>query len=283
MVTRHSGRTRGRASANHDDRLTLAEMSFDDALYFVPGTYTWRKPVGAMHLMLQVQGAGGGGAGGDGIGGSGGAPGASVEVWLFADDIPDSATVTVGTGGLAGAANSNGVGGADSSFLWVGEEEGGVGYTAEGGPGGLANGNPALPGFGNDLALLWVQLASYAGTVFETDVENGAGAVGVNGARGLPGRFASGGGGGTDPGFVGGAPGRMEWEQTADGNSRTIPYGGLGGGAGEGTAGSDAGPGGGGGGGGADPDAAGGRGGHGWVRVRTFGLRPERMQGTVVG
>lgn len=93
----------------------------------VPGTYQWRRPLDATHGDLLVIGAGGGaasggrtsGAFGSSNGGQGGGGGSAVRSRIA---LPASATVTVGAGGVGGAARtSNGDGnsgspGASSAF-----------------------------------------------------------------------------------------------------------------------------------------------------------------------
>ena len=87
----------------------------------VAGTSTvWTKPAQATICFVEVLGAGGGGGGGNnhattGVGGSGGGGGCYNSIWIDADLLGATETMTVGAGGTAGTPNGDGgAGGARS-------------------------------------------------------------------------------------------------------------------------------------------------------------------------
>lgn len=95
-------------------------------------TFTWTKPAGAKFARVILQGAGGGGGGGttstssNAREGSGGGSGGFTDIIIELSSI-NSATVTVGLGGIGGTKPNGGAAGGTTSFL---------SYTAGGGGGG---------------------------------------------------------------------------------------------------------------------------------------------------
>ena len=86
---------------------------------YIWGPQTWTKPAGLKHLLVVCVGSGGGGGSGrrgaastNRCGGGGGAGGSIVRRLIKAADLPASVTITVGMGGVGGAArttdNTNG-------------------------------------------------------------------------------------------------------------------------------------------------------------------------------
>lgn len=122
--------------------------------YDESGTYTWTKPAGAKFVEVILTGPGGGGASGqktatNGVGGGGGASGATVIERFLPEDITDTVTITIPSGGAGGAsviANStngnSGTAGGRTSFGGYMSAGGGTGGTG----GGLAGGSNAPGG-----------------------------------------------------------------------------------------------------------------------------------------
>lgn len=87
--------------------------------YNISGTYTWTKPTGVRHIVVEmVSGGNGGGAGGKGTagqaiyGGSGGGGGGYFRAQINAADLTESTyNVIVGTGGAGGQPDVAGAGG----------------------------------------------------------------------------------------------------------------------------------------------------------------------------
>jgi hypothetical protein len=114
---------------------------------------TWTKPAGAKSVNIQLMGAGGGGGSGrldigattNACGGGGGGGGSLVNITVPAASLSATEAVTIGTGGLGGAARvatANGVAGLAggdtifNSFLCPGGQGGLGGSTSAGGGGG---------------------------------------------------------------------------------------------------------------------------------------------------
>lgn len=276
-MVRHAGRTRGAASTDHDNRITVTELASSDELFTSPTTddkqWFWRKPVGALHVFVQVQAGGGGGAG---SAGAGGAPGGYAEGWFLADDLADVVECVVGAGGPGGPASNAGQNGGVSIFGPFGEGQGIL--IGIGGVGGPLTG-PSVPSQNYDPLWNWFQNAIAAAAI--TGAEIGDGAGGPDGNLGLPGQYASGGGGGgSSNGGDGGVNGSRSSPGSGTnggaGSNSDAPFGGAGGGGNSGSdPGGKGGRGSGGGGGGNTGD--GGDGGDGWIRVRSFGVRPQRV------
>jgi hypothetical protein len=173
--------------------------------FITPGTNTWTKPSGLQRVLVVCVGAGGGGgsgrqgaAGENRFGGGGGGGGAVVWKMIAADDLPNTITVTIGTGGAGGlgqTATSNngnsGNAGGDTSFggsiLAKGGTGGGGGTTASasGGQGGsLASGTPIYGPFA---------LAGGTGNSSTAGSNSSTPATGFQGTNGAP-PGASGGG-----------------------------------------------------------------------------------------
>ena len=140
-------------------------------VYDSAGTYTWQKPVGLSALTILVVGAGGGGGSGrvgapntERYGGGSGATAGRVLVSMFGATVAalaNSYTVTVGAGGVGGAAVSapdtngnDGSAGGDSSFGSLLIAKGGGG-----GKGGTqtssAGGTAPVAGMNTPSSVLW--------------------------------------------------------------------------------------------------------------------------------
>lgn len=144
---------------------------FEEALFNVPGTYSWTAPRGVTSINVVCIGGGGSGGGADGGGGGGGGLG-------YLNSYPvvpgNSYTVVVGAGGAAANPGQNGNNGGDSYFIssvvlvggggsggnslnapggtGVGGAGGGAGGSGGGGGGGGAGGvggNCGTSGFGS--------------------------------------------------------------------------------------------------------------------------------------
>ena len=132
----------------------------DVQAYKTPGTYTWTKPAGAKAVFVFVAAGGGGGGGGavnatNGIrgGGGGGGGGGFTQIWMNADDLPSTVTVTVGAGGAGGASRPSGsaqsglvgqAGGATTFGSFLRAAPGAAGFqgtVANGGSGGGGSNN----------------------------------------------------------------------------------------------------------------------------------------------
>lgn len=133
----------------------------DIQVFTTVGTATWTKPAGAKMVHVSVMSGGGGGGGGAKVasgtscsGGGGGAGSGCVDLFLRAADLPSSVTVTVGSGGTAGAGASSigagvtgGAGGFSSFGSYVRAERGSSGSGGQvnaqgsGGGGGQFGGN----------------------------------------------------------------------------------------------------------------------------------------------
>ena len=147
------------------------------AIYNVPGSYTWTKPLYVTTVRcLLISGGGGGGGGGMSTGstipaggGGGGASSPMIDYEFLASDLGDTVNLVVGaggTGGLGAQAGGSGVGanggsGSSSSFgplIAPGSGGGGGGSTSAGGSGaggsladfpGVGGGNGGLAATGN--------------------------------------------------------------------------------------------------------------------------------------
>ncbi len=227
------------------------------------GTYT--KPANALLLRVLSVAGGGGGAGGgtiDEAGGGGGA-GELLDVMLNAADVPASPAVTIGAGGLGGAANLDGNNGGDTSLGTVivagGGGGGQDGTSTQGGKGGKSGSNIGSgPDDGPAAEFLAAPGVEHTPSVLNGDgISGGGGGQGDNsgknpqiGGKGYKGPGGGGGGGQEsidDPGAAGGIGGAMIDGGVAGG----VAGAGAGGAGGAGVAGvNDLGGGGGGGGGG---------------------------------
>lgn len=264
-------------------------------------TGTWTKPTGAIAVLVQMIGAGGGGCGGPtratnvaGVPGGGGSAGAAVEQWFVATDLSATETVTigaVGTGGAGATANStagvDGVAGGDTTF--------GAHLTAKGGQpgsnfGGLILGagggsNFALPASSFPIGYGGSATPSFAATAGTSGGSGVAGGGGIGGAVSAGNVHSGGAGGGAGLGGSGGGGGTAAGGNGTGGTAGSKMAGGGGGGGGGsstqadatngGVGGAGGAPGGGGGGGGCATNAfghggAGGAGGAPYVRITTF-------------
>jgi hypothetical protein len=279
--------------------------------FMSPGSSTWTKPPNAKFVHVIMYGGGGGGGSGrkrssGGLAsaasaGGGGGAGGRTELFVAANQLDATVTVTVGAGGTGGAAQTNndtsgnnGLIGNNSSFGSFGLARGGTegigGLTTSGGAG---FGGGSLGEFSN------------GSSTYSANGATGGISTGSSGSRGgyRPGGGASGGGfsgssttlreGGT--GGLGGSLLNSSTTTTAGGgaggntsgapngvagaDASTFFIGGSGGGGGAsgtstaGNGGAGGYPGGGGGSGGAGHtvnSGAGGNGGNGYVRVVTF-------------
>jgi hypothetical protein len=115
---------------------------------------TWVQPANFITLFYEAQGAGGGGgsvdvAAGESAVGGGGGGGAYEAGWLLKREVAKSVAITIGAGGGAGTAGSDGVDGGDTSFgshVTAPGGKKGIGSTADGtagasGVGGAASGS----------------------------------------------------------------------------------------------------------------------------------------------
>jgi hypothetical protein len=179
------------------------------------GSTTWTKPAGVTAIMVYITGAGGGGGGGNpnyNSRGGGGAGGTAIK-WITSG-IGSTETVTIGTGGTAGAGNTGGSDGGDgtrgvtSSF--------GSHFSATGGYGGVVEATMISyvdsdrgNGVSGDINIFGGDGQNYQGGQAHTDEAGGSigggsywGTGGMGGhsngsAPGRPGRaYGSGGGGG---------------------------------------------------------------------------------------
>lgn len=182
---------------------------FDEVLFTVPGTYTWKVPPGVSYISVICIGGGGSGGGADGSGGGGGGLGILNDYFVEPDT---SYTVVVGAGGAAASASTNGNPGGDSYFSSFGlcgggGGNGGVCYNLSGqvagGSGGTSFsqfGSGFSPGgVGGDVA--FSALGSQGGGGGGAGGYLGAGGRGANGSTTstlgtLAGAGSNGGGGG---------------------------------------------------------------------------------------
>lgn len=174
-------------------RSYLSSGSFDRTDAFGDGSN-----VVARALRVRLVGGGGGGAGSPQTGGSDAHVGASgsgssfVESVLIGDDVPETATVTVGAGGAGGESGGNGTNGSDTVF-------GSDLVKAFGGQGGFSQGTvtvtSAYPGVGGRIE-----------GIGDIVVVGGASAAGFV----VPGGFCISANGGSST-FGGGAPGLERW------------------------------------------------------------------------
>jgi hypothetical protein len=283
--------------------------AMDTQTYDTDGS-TFTKPTGPFRMarIVLVGAGGGGGSGSRGTSGSNRSGGASgggggvLDVIIPFDDLPSSATVTIGTGGAGGAVqtsnSSNGNGGSDGtdttfvgtglSLTAGGGDGGGAGlvsqiYSFSGGSGGTGTyagtgGSPSrTSGNGMDGGTILVDVGGSIRGLFVGS--GGAGAGGAGGGINTSNTARAGGAGYGGPAAVGGAGG-----SGAAGSAGAAPvYGHLGGGGGGGGGGRQTGAsyagaagarGGGGGGGGASTNGyasgAGGAGGDGYWAVVCF-------------
>lgn len=206
---------------------------------------TWTKQTGLDFIRVQAWGGGGSGASvaGSSAGGGGGG-GGYMEVWIPANQLGSTETVTIGAGGAARAATGNGNNGGNTTF--------GSFITAFGGSGGTS----AIGGNGG--------VVQTGDTVFR--------GLGVNDAAGGVGIFYGGGAGGDASNNGGaalfGAAGGGGTGGISSGIGGTSIYGGNGGnGAATGNASAGVAPGGGG---GATDDGTSGAGANGRIIVTEF-------------
>lgn len=193
---------------------------------------TWTKPANATFVMVEALGAGGGGgsgqiaaAGVDQWGGTGGGGGAYAYRVFKASELASSIAVTVGAGGVGGAAKTGtsesgaaGTAGGNSSFgPYL------TAYRGDGGPGGSASQNG---GVGGGVLGTSGQPANNGGNVssgtFQGAFGLGGGAMGNSASRTYSSGFGGGGGGGQGTkGSVmfGGAPGGGSYQGGAGGGA----------------------------------------------------------------
>jgi hypothetical protein len=289
------------------DTIVLKAANADIQTFTANGT--WTKPSGAKMVHVVCYGSGGGGAGG-GLagttrGGGAGGGGQRASMLFNATDLSATETVTIGTAGTGGAAQTSGGDGNETTFGTKLKAYGGKGGTnagvgGNGGGIGTASSTAAgnIPGTGGSAA---------AGNYGDFAGAGGGGATNIGGAAGFAGGSAmygaTGGGGGAcgdgggtggtggaggslltttagggAAGGAGGAPGAAGTAGTAGSFERAGTGGGGGGGGntsqsgGAGGAGGAAGGGGGGGGGngGGGTAGAGGAGGSGACYVVTY-------------
>lgn len=99
-------------------------------IYTSTGANTWTKPSGLKYVIVEVMGAGGGGGGENTTGAaSGGGGGGYSKKIIPAATLGATETATVGSGGLGGVGDNDGVAGGTSTF--------GAHATGNGGAGGL--------------------------------------------------------------------------------------------------------------------------------------------------
>ncbi len=156
---------------------------FEEALFTVPGTYSWTAPAGVSSVNVVCIGGGGSGGGADGGGGGGGGLGYRNNYPV----VPGTAyTVVVGAGGAAAVPGQNGNNGGNSYFIDIltvgggggggGQNVGGGSGSATGGAGGLILGaaSGAVGGIGGDAS----------SSAFGSQAGGGGGAAGYGGPGG---------------------------------------------------------------------------------------------------
>lgn len=280
----------------------------NNQFWSVPGTYTWTNPSPLIRKPILLFMVGGGGGGGSGRknpvgyqrgGGGGGCGGGYFMKWLWSDELPSTVSVTVGSGGSGGAAqtadslNGNlGLAGTSSVFdKWraVGSNGGSRGSTGTSSGGASQTGGlnflasaSTFAGGNSTISPMTVPTASLYGA----PTGGGGGASIASGGTEYIG--ASGGsqvntliGTPSPPVAAAGATYGASGQNGSDAAGYWV-FGGGGGGGGyvslvgnAGSGGNGGYPGGGGGGGGAGTDGvgdsgAGGNGGNGYVEVTTF-------------
>lgn len=114
------GFIRKKAISNVKSELGIPSTFSGNTMYTIAGTYTWTSPITGTVYVSLIGGGGGGGAGASGSGCYGGAGGSSGDARIMVP-VPvtwgQQVTVTVGAGGLGGAANQKpGSTGGTSSF-----------------------------------------------------------------------------------------------------------------------------------------------------------------------
>ncbi len=230
------------------------------------GTFTSSSNITAEVLVV---GGGGGGGGASTLSGAGGGGGAGGFKYTSAFSItPQSYSVTIGTGGIGGAARTNGTAGASSTFATI--TAGGGGY----GSASVGNGGSGASGGG----------AGASGTTYA----GGIGNQGNNGGGGSAGAVGGGAGGGATSVGTGSGTGSDAFDRDGgiggNGTSTTITgtttvLAGGGGGGGNDIAGSSGGTGGG----GAGGNAGGGAGIAGTSNTGGGGGGGSQQGGTVQG
>lgn len=160
-----------------------------DVQIFGAGSWTWTKPVGAKSARVIVLGGGGGGGSGgsgnfatsqyDATGGCGGGGGSYLEMTYDATLLGATESITVGAGGVGGAAQTNG------------------------NKSGVSGGNGGNTNFGS-----WLQVYGGGGGAggFQQQTMGGGGGAGLWGA-GAQGTTTVQGAGGTNSGGIGGLGG----------------------------------------------------------------------------
>jgi hypothetical protein len=156
---------------------------------------TWTKPGSGSMALVQCWGGGGGGGGGydtalASYGGSGGGGGGNAYAWFSLSSLTATVTVTIGSGGTAGAVNTSGGSGGNTTF--------GAYLTANGGSGGNpASGVGGVGGAGSGTGVAY--LSGTTGTTGEGGSNNSKnGGIGGNGGGTGGGGGAAGTGTGTN-------------------------------------------------------------------------------------
>jgi hypothetical protein len=221
---------------------------------------TWVKPADARQVFVQVVGGGGGGgrgvnSGGNIIGGGGGGGGGYIEQMYAADQIPDTISYTVGSGGAGGVWNvSSATNGGNSTWLnltatggtaggapspgGAGTGTGNIYNTTLNGGGGGDSSNPGVNGSNSTFACAGGGGGGYSGSSVSASIAGGNG--GWNTVKSTSGAIGGTGGGNGGNGTVwgaggggGGGYGGTLFQTPGNGGNGGFPGGGGGGGGGQ--------------------------------------------------